>query len=128
MCFWGVRSVINPGGKSLLGKTAVVTGAGKNIGKRVAEHLAAIGANVVVNGRSDQAAVEETVASLERDYGVKALAYMADVTNRTEVDAMAAAAMDRFGRMDVIVSNVAHRNQTPFLDCLLYTSPSPRDS
>ena len=108
--------MINPGGKSLLGKTAIVTGAGKNIGKRVAEHLAAIGANVVVNGRSDQAAVEETVASLERDYGVKALAYMADVTNRTEVDAMAAAAMDRFGRMDVIVSNVAHRNQTPFLD------------
>lgn len=108
--------MINPGGKSLLGKTAIVTGAGKNIGRRIAEHLAAIGANIIVNGRSDKAAVEETAAALERDYGVQTLPYMADVTNRVEVDAMAAAAMARFGRMDVIVSNVAHRNQTPFLE------------
>jgi 3-oxoacyl-[acyl-carrier protein] reductase len=108
--------MIEPGQKSLLGKTAIVTGAGKNIGRRIAEHLAAFGANIVVNGRSDEAAVKDAVAGLERDYGVQALPYMADVTNRTEVDAMAKAAMDRFGRMDVIVSNVAHRNQTPFLE------------
>lgn len=108
--------MIDPGAKSLAGKTAVVTGAGKNIGRSIAEHLAAIGANVVVNGRSDQSAVDETAAMLEADYGVKALPFLADVTDREAVDAMAAAAMDRFGRVDVVVSNAALRNQTPFLE------------
>ncbi len=108
--------MIEAGAKSLAGKTAVVTGAGKNIGRAVAEHLAAIGANVVVNGFADQAAVDETAAMLERDYGVAALPVLADVTNRAAVDAMAAATMERFGRVDVVVSNVAHRKQTPFLE------------
>lgn len=108
--------MIDPGAKTLAGKTAVVTGAGKNIGRRVAEHLAALGAHVVVNGRSDRAAVDEVAAMLERDYGVQALPYLADVTDRAAVDAMAAAAMERFGRVDVLVSNAALRNQTPFLE------------
>ena len=108
--------MIDPGAKSLAGKTALVTGAGKNIGRAVAEHMAAVGANVIVNGRSDQAAVDEVAAMLTSDYGVEALPYLADVTDRAAVDAMAAAAMAKFGRIDVIVSNVAHRKQTPFLD------------
>jgi len=108
--------MIDPGAKSLAGKVAVVTGAGKNIGRACAEHLAAIGANVVVNGRGDKGAVDETAAMLEGDYGVQALPFLADVTDRAAVEAMAAAAMDRFGRTDVIVSNVAHRKQTPFLE------------
>ncbi len=108
--------MIDPGAKSLKGKTAVVTGAGKNIGRHIAEHLAAIGANVVVNGRGDQAAVEETAAALKKDYGVEALPFLADVTDRAAVDRMAAAAMDAFGRIDVVVSNAALRNQQPFLE------------
>lgn len=108
--------MIDPGAKSLAGKTALVTGAGKNIGRAIAEHLAAVGAHVVVNGRGDKAAVEETAALLTSDYGVEALPYLADVTDRAAVEAMAAATMERFGRVDVIVSNVAHRKQTPFLE------------
>lgn len=108
--------MIDPSAKVLAGKTAVISGAGKNIGRAIAEHLAAIGANVVVNGRADRAAVDEVVAELEGSYGVQALPFMADVTDRAAVDAMAAATMERFGRVDVVVSNVAHRNQTPFLE------------
>ena len=108
--------MIDPGAKSLKGKTAVVTGAGKNIGRAIAEHLASIGANIVVNGRGDQEAVNETAAMLAGDYGVEAMPFLADVTDRTAVDEMAAATMERFGRVDVIVSNAAHRKQTPFLE------------
>jgi len=108
--------MIDPGAKTLAGKVAVVTGAGKNIGRGIAEHLAAIGANIVVNGRSDKAAVEAVAAELAADYGVEALPFLADVTDRAAVDAMAAAAKERFGRVDVVVSNAAHRNQTPFLE------------
>jgi 3-oxoacyl-[acyl-carrier protein] reductase len=108
--------MIDPSAKSLAGKVAVVTGAGKNIGRRIAEHLAAIGANVVVNGRNDQGAVDETAAMLTRDYGVEAMPFLADVTDRAAVDRMASATMERFGRVDVVVSNAAHRNQVPFLE------------
>lgn len=108
--------MIDRGEKVLAGKTAVVSGAGKNIGRAVAEHLAAVGANVVVNGRSDQAAIDETAGMLERDYGVAALPVLADVTDRAAVEAMADKAVERFGRVDVVVSNAALRNQTPFLE------------
>ena len=108
--------MIDPGAKSLAGKTAVVSGAGKNIGRSIAEHLAAVGANVVVNGRSDQAAVDAVADMLRRDYGVEALPFLADVTDRAAVDRMAEATMARFGRVDIVVSNAALRNQTPFLE------------
>jgi len=108
--------VIDPGARTLEGKTAVVTGGAKNIGRAIAEHLAAVGANVVVNGFSDQAAVDETAAALARDYGVETLPFLADVQDRAAVDAMAAAAMEKFGRIDVVVSNPAMRRQTPFLE------------
>lgn len=108
--------MIDPGAKSLAGKTAVITGAGQNIGRCIAEHLAAVGANIVVNGRSNQAAVDDTAAMLRDVYGVEAMPFLADVTDRAAVDAMAAATMERFGRVDVVVSNAALRNQQPFLD------------
>ena len=80
--------MIDPGAKVLAGKTALVTGAGKNIGQRIAEHLAAAGANIVVNGRFDKAAVDETAAMLQDNYGIQALPFLADVTDRPAVDAM----------------------------------------
>ena len=102
----------------LEGRTALVTGSGRNIGRAIALKLAAKGANVVVNARSyreEAAAVAEEVRAL----GVGALPVLADVADREQVEAMFAAADERFGRVDVLVSNAAIRPHKPFTEVSL---------
>lgn len=96
-------------------RTAIVTGSGRNIGKAIALALAAQGANVVVNGHSDRAAVDATVKDIAAAGG-KALAHMADVSKHDEVAAMVKAAADAFGSVDIVVSNVGIRRMQPFLE------------
>ena len=81
----------------LAGKVALVTGAGKNIGRAIALRLAADGAAIVVNGRSDEAAIK-AVAEEITAAGGRAMAYRADITKPEEVAAMAAAATGHAGR------------------------------
>ncbi|MFM8614237.1 MAG: SDR family NAD(P)-dependent oxidoreductase, partial [Alphaproteobacteria bacterium] len=64
---------------SLAGKVALVTGAGKNIGRAIALRLAADGAAIVVNGRSDEAAIK-AVADEINARGGRAMAYRADIS------------------------------------------------
>ena len=78
------------------GKTALVTGGGKGIGRAISEALAGMGARVVVNYRSDKAAAEETAASLPNG-----TAHPADVGDPVQVEAMVKA----IGRVDVLVNN-----------------------
>jgi 3-oxoacyl-[acyl-carrier protein] reductase len=78
------------------GKTALVTGGGKGIGRAISQALAGMGARVVVNYRSDRSAAEETAASLP-----DATAHQADVSDPAQVDAMVKA----IGRVDVLVNN-----------------------
>jgi 3-oxoacyl-[acyl-carrier protein] reductase len=78
------------------GKTALVTGGGKGIGRAISRALAAMGARVAVNYRSDKASAEETAASLPN-----AMAYQADVGDPAQVEAMVKA----IGRVDVLVNN-----------------------
>lgn len=101
--------------KPLLGKTAFVSGSGRNIGRGAAVHLARMGANVVVNGSSDQAACEET-AALIKDAGSEALIAMGDMSNAEDVARLAQAALDRFGTIDILVNNAARRPHKPFLE------------
>ena len=75
------------GARALSGKVAIVTGAGKNIGKAIALALAEDGAAVVVNGRGDRAIVEETAGEI-RAGGGRALPYLADVSKPDQVAAM----------------------------------------
>jgi 3-oxoacyl-[acyl-carrier protein] reductase len=97
----------------LKGRVAVVTGAGRNIGRAIALALAAAGAQVAVNVRASrhegQAVVDEIVAR-----GGDALLVQADVTQRAEVDAMIAAITQRFGRLDIVVNNAAIRLEAAF--------------
>ena len=69
---------------SLQGRTALVTGSGRNIGRALALAFADAGANVVVNGHRDRVAVERVAAEV-RERGVQALALMADVSDHAQV-------------------------------------------
>ena len=100
---------------SLDGKIAVVTGAGKNIGREIALTLASDGAAVVVNGRGDQAAVD-AVAQEIRALGGRAFGHLADVADEAAVTAMVERAVGEFGGIDTVVSNAGLRRQTPFLE------------
>ena len=96
--------------KELAGRVAVVTGAGRSIGRAVAIELAAGGAAVVVNVRSNRAEADAVVQEIEGKGG-KAMAALADVTDAAAVDAMAKAALQKFGRIDYLVNNVAQRQE-----------------
>ncbi len=93
-------------GIDLAGKTALVTGGGRGLGREISLLLAAAGANVVVNYLRHPKCAHETVAAVERDGGA-ALAVRADVSRPGDVDNLLAAAEDRFGGIHVFVSNAA---------------------
>ena len=97
----------------LAGRVALVTGAGRNIGRAIALALAEAGASIVVNGRSNAEAVHGVVREIEARGGA-ALAAMADVADEAAVSRMIAAAAERFGRIDVVVNNAAGRPEQPF--------------
>ena len=99
---------------SLDGKVALVTGAGKNIGRAIALQLARDGATVVVNGRADRAAIEAVAAEIEA-MGGKAVAHLADVSDQAAVLRMVEAVAADLGGIDIAVSNAGLRRQTPFL-------------
>src|SRR6266581_1158976 len=99
----------------LEGKVALVTGSGRNIGRATVLKLAAEGAHVVVNSRTNKAEAE-AVAREAQARGVKALAVVADVAKKDQVDAMVAKAMSEFGRVDILINNAAIRPHKPFTE------------
>ncbi len=99
----------------LAGKTALVSGSGRNIGRAIAVRLAGMGCNVVVNGSSDEAACRETAARVERA-GTSGLVVMGDVGNVEDVTRLADASLERFGAVDIVVNNAARRPHKPFLE------------
>ncbi len=99
----------------LQGKVALVTGAGRNIGRAIALTLARDGASVLVNGRADKAAVDAVVHEIVAAGG-KALAAMGDVSDPQVPPRLADQAAKAFGGVDILVSNAGLRRQTSFLD------------
>jgi NAD(P)-dependent dehydrogenase (short-subunit alcohol dehydrogenase family) len=98
----------------LHGRTAVVTGATRGLGQAFALALGQAGADVVIVGRDADAAAE-TVAELT-DSGVQTLTVLADITERAEIERILAAAVDRFGHVDVLVNNAGTCVHRPALD------------
>ena len=99
--------------KELSGRVAIVTGAGRNIGRGIALELAAAGAAVTVNVRSNRAEAEAVAKEIEAKGG-RALAAVADVVDPAAVQSMVAATLERFGRIDYLVNNAALRQNIPF--------------
>jgi NAD(P)-dependent dehydrogenase (short-subunit alcohol dehydrogenase family) len=85
------------------GKVVLITGGSRGIGAGIARGMAREGASVVISARPS-AKLEETAAELERS-GATVLAVAADVTDEAQVERLFAAAMERFGRLDVLVNN-----------------------
>lgn len=98
----------------LEGKTAIITGAGRNIGKAMAERFASEGAAVVVVDNHEGRA--RAVADGIRAAGGRAVAVVVDVTREDEVAAMVKRAVDEFGRLDILVNNVAATINKPVLE------------
>ncbi|WP_353475079.1 SDR family oxidoreductase [Salipiger sp. H15] len=97
------------------GRTAFVSGSGRNIGRAVAVQLARQGCNVVVNGARDRAACEETARLVEAE-GASALVAMGDMSSAADIAAIRDAALAVFGRVEIVVNNAAIRPHRPFLE------------
>jgi 3-oxoacyl-[acyl-carrier protein] reductase len=101
--------------KELTGKVAIVTGAGRNIGRAIALALADGGASIVVNARSNRAEADAVVREVET-VGAKALIHIGDVADAAQVQALVDAAVKHFGRIDILVNNAALRREKAFAD------------
>lgn len=101
-------------GESLLGKTAIITGAGRGLGRAMAVALAEAGADVALAARSkDQ--LEAVTAEIEQR-GRRALAVPTDVTDATAVQNLVDTTVARLGRLDILVNNSGVIDSTPLLE------------
>jgi NAD(P)-dependent dehydrogenase (short-subunit alcohol dehydrogenase family) len=98
----------------LTGRTAVVTGATRGLGRAFARALAEAGADIVAVGRDETAAVE--VEQELADIGRRSQTVIADVTSRSEVERVLAVAVDQFGAVDVLVNNAGTCVHRPALE------------
>jgi 3-oxoacyl-[acyl-carrier protein] reductase len=101
--------------KELTGKVAIVTGAGRNIGRAIALTLAEAGASILINARSNRTEAEAVAREIEA-VGSRALVHIGDVADPKAVQVMADAASLGFSRIDILVNNAALRREKPFAE------------
>jgi 3-oxoacyl-[acyl-carrier protein] reductase len=99
----------------LTGKVAIVTGAGRNIGRAIALALAEGGASILVNAHSNRAEADAVMREIEI-LGGKALVQLGDVADAADMQAMADKAIKHFGRIDILVNNAALRREKSFAE------------
>jgi 3-hydroxybutyrate dehydrogenase len=102
--------------KTLTGKSAIVTGSTSGIGLGVADAFAAQGARVMLNGFGPADDIERVRADLAVRHGVDVLYNGADMSKPAEIAALAAAAKDAFGQVDIIVNNAGIQHVSPIED------------
>ncbi len=95
------------------GKVVLITGGARNIGRELACMFARAGASVMVNSRTARKELDETVTAANATGG-KAVAHVADVTDAAAVERMVQAAVDQFGRIDVLINNAVTHAVAPF--------------
>ena len=97
----------------LKGKCALVTGSTSGIGQAYAKALAAQGATLVISGFGDADAIAAETAELAAVSGAPAIHVAADLTRRDGVEALMAAAADKFGGVDILISNAGMQHVAP---------------
>ena len=97
----------------MIGKTVLVTGAAKRVGRSIARELHAVGANLVVHYRRDAEAAEALVAELNAVRGGSALALAAELSDISSHQPLISAALAHFGRLDGLVNNASSFFPTP---------------
>ena len=97
----------------LAGRTAIVTGSTSGIGLGIAHALAGAGANIVINGFGEVAAIEETRATLSREHNVGVAYRGADISKPADIAAMIDLADSEFGGADIIVNNAGIQHVAP---------------
>ncbi|MFA9426520.1 beta-ketoacyl-ACP reductase [Natronorubrum sp. A-ect3] len=100
---------------SMEGRTCVITGSARGIGRGIAQHLGEKGANVVINYRSSEGSAHEAVEAIE-SAGGEAVAARADVSDRAEVEHMHEVCHEAFGPADVLVNNAGITADEQFTD------------
>lgn len=98
------------------GRTAVVTGSTSGIGAAMATAFAGEGANIVINGLGDGAAIEQARASLESEHGVRVVYHGADMTKPEEIEDLIRMAEGQFGSVDILVNNAGIQHTDPIED------------
>lgn len=101
--------------EALKGKTAIVTGASRGIGKSLGQALAREGMNLIIAARG-KAAIEEVAASLAKDFSVKIVPVACDVTIQNDLENLAKTAVDKFKRVDALINSAGVTSQYPFQD------------
>jgi 3-hydroxybutyrate dehydrogenase len=101
---------------SLAKRHALVTGSTSGIGLAIARALAKEGADVVVNGFGDKAAIEGERSKIEKEFGVKAFYNGADMSKGPEIGAMIVDAQAKMGSLDILVNNAGIQHVAPIED------------
>ena len=96
-------------------KTALITGASRNIGKEIALTSAREGADVILNTRTNQQELDAVAAEC-REVGVKTHTVLGDVSDSAGVSSMVEEGIEALGKVDILVSNVAIRPHRPILE------------
>ena len=99
----------------LEGKTALITGASRNIGREIALTFAREGADLILNTRNSQNELE-SVAAQCRELGVRTHLAMADVSDSAQVNHMVEEGIKTLGKIDILISNVAIRPHRPIVE------------
>lgn len=88
----------------LSGKTAIITGGSKGLGFAMAAGLASAGSDLMLVNRNEEEG-RNAAGTLSREYGCRAISFVADITQVEQTEAMAAAAMAAFGKIDILINS-----------------------
>jgi NAD(P)-dependent dehydrogenase (short-subunit alcohol dehydrogenase family) len=99
--------------QQLIGKVALITGSSRGLGRALALEFARQGAKLIINSRSSS---ERELAETERQVkaiGTEVLSILADVSNRKDIERLAAESLARFGQVDILINNASNLGPTP---------------